>query len=405
MLRALIIALFILNSIEGFIKLHLSTSGSNSPLPDNVKDVYDEKRYNLYKAYKKESGKVELISSIVSFVINLLFLVFNVYATIFNWFNGMNIYLQYLCLTAVIELFTTIIKTPFSYFDTFVIEEKYGMNKTTKNTFFADKIKGFIIGIILSMLITSIMIFFFTKFGVQAIIWTAVVIVVLSLLLSVLVVPLMKIFNKFIPLEDGELKDKLIALCDKYHVQVKKIVIKDASRRTTKSNAFCTGLKKKTISIDDNLLNNFTTDEIVAVFAHEFAHAKYKHVLKTLPFSLIRSVLVIVLFGLVISVKDFFTPFGFTEANYYFAMVVLDALVWPFSNLTNIAFNYLSRKHEYQADAFAAKEGYGEALISALKRLVNESLSEINPHPWIVKTEYSHPTLSQRITAVRENEK
>ncbi len=405
MIRALIIALFVLNSAYEFIKLHLSTSDSNRPLPDNVKDVYDEKRYNLYKAYKKESGKVELISSIVSFVINLLFLGFNVYATIFNWFNGMNIYLQYLCITAVIELFTTIIKTPFSYYDTFVIEEKYGMNKTTKSTFFADKIKGFIIGIILSMVITSIMIFFFTKFGIQAIIWTAVVIVVLSLLLSTLVVPLMKVFNKFTPLADGELKDKLLALCDKYHVQVKKIVIKDASRRTTKSNAFCTGLKKKTISIDDNLLNNFTTDEIVAVFAHEFAHAKYKHVLKTLPFSLIRSVLIIVLFGLVISVKDFFTPFGFTEANYYFAMVILDALIWPFSNLTNTAFNYLSRKHEYQADAFAAKEGYGEALISALKRLVNESLSEINPHPWIVKTEYSHPTLSQRITAVRENEK
>ncbi len=405
MIRALIIALFVLNSAYEFIKLHLSTSDSNRPLPDNVKDVYDEKRYNLYKAYKKESGKVELISSVVSFAINLLFLVFNVYATIFNWFNGMNIYLQYLCITAVIELFTTIIKTPFSYYDTFVIEEKYGMNKTTKSTFFADKIKGFIIGIILSMVITSIMIFFFTKFGIQAIIWTAVVIVVLSLLLSTLVVPLMKVFNKFTPLADGELKDKLLALCDKYHVQVKKIVIKDASRRTTKSNAFCTGLKKKTISIDDNLLNNFTTDEIVAVFAHEFAHAKYKHVLKTLPFSLIRSVLVIVLFGLVISDKDFFTSFGFTEANYYFAMVILDALIWPFSNLTNTAFNYLSRKHEYQADAFAAKEGYGEALISALKRLVNESLSEINPHPWIVKTEYSHPTLSQRITAVRENEK
>ena len=405
MIRALLIVLFVLNSVYGFFKLHLATSDTNRPLPDNVKDVYDEKRYNLYKAYKKESGKVELASSIVSFVINLLFLVFNVYATIFNWFNGMNIYLQYLCLTAVIELFTTIIKTPFSYYDTFTIEEKYGMNKTTKRTFFADKIKSFILGIILSMLITSIMIFFFSRFGIQAIIWTAVVIVVLSLLLSTLVVPLMKIFNKFTPLEDGELKDKLLALCDKYHVQVKKIVIKDASRRTTKSNAFCTGLKKKTISIDDNLLNNFTTDEIVAVFAHEFAHAKYKHVLKTLPFSLIRSVLVIVLFGLVLSVKDFFTPFGFTEANYYFAMVILDALIWPFSNLTNTAFNYLSRKHEYQADAFAAKEGYGEALISALKRLVNESLSEINPHPWIVKTEYSHPTLSQRITAVRENEK
>ncbi len=405
MLKILIVVLFILNALYEFFMLHLSISDKDRPLPENVKDVYNEERYKLYKAYKKESGKVELISFIVSFVINLAFLVFNVYATLFNLFDGLNIYLQYFLLIVVFDAFTTIVKMPFSYYDTFTVEEKFGMNKTTKKTFFLDKIKGFILGIILSTAIISIMIFFFSRFGVQAIIWTAAVIVVLSLLLSTLVLPLLKLFNKFTPLANGELKDKLLALCDKYNVKVKRIVVKDASRRTTKANAFCTGMKKKTISIDDNLLNNFTTDEIVAVFAHEFAHAKYKHVIKTLPFSLIRSLLTIVLFGLILEVSQFFTPFGFTQANFFFAMILLDALIWPFSNLADMALNYISRKHEYEADAFAAKEGYGEALISALKRLVNESLSEINPHPWIVKTSYSHPTLSQRITAVRANEK
>lgn len=404
-MKALIIVLFVLNSVYDFFMIKLSFSDTDRPLPDNVKDVYDEQRYKLYKAYKKESGKMELASAVVSFVVNLAFLVFNVYATVFNLFDGLNIYLQYFLLIVVFDVFTTIVKTPFSYHDTFTIEEKFGMNKTTKKTFFLDKIKGFVLGIILSMAIISIMIFFFSRFGIQAIIWTAAAIVALSLLLSTLVLPLLKLFNKFTPLEDGELKDKLLALCDKYHVQVKRIVVKDASKRTTKANAFCTGMKKKTISIDDNLLNNFTTDEIVAVFAHEFAHAKYKHVLKTLPFSLLQSILSIVIFGLILSVNQFFTPFGFTHANYFFALIVLDALLWPFSNLSGTAMNYISRKHEYEADAFAAKEGYGEALISALKRLVNESLSEINPHPWIVKTTYSHPTLSQRITAVRENEK
>ena len=405
MLKILIVALFVLNALYEFFMLHLSISDKDRPLPENVKDVYNEERYKLYKAYKKESGKVELISFIVSFVINLAFLVFNVYATLFNLFDGLNIYLQYFLLIVVFDAFTTIVKMPFSYYGTFTVEEKFGMNKTTKKTFFLDKLKGFILGIILSTAIIFIMIFFFSRFGVQAIIWTAAVIVVLSLLLSTLVLPLLKLFNKFTPLANGELKDKLLALCDKYNVKVKRIVIKDASRRTTKANAFCTGMKKKTISIDDNLLNNFTTDEIVAVFAHEFAHAKYKHVIKTLPFSLIRSLLTIVLFGLILEVSHFFTPFGFTQANYFFAMILLDALIWPFSNLADMALNYISRKHEYEADAFAAKEGYGEALISALKRLVNESLSEINPHPWIVKTSYSHPTLSQRITAVRANEK
>lgn len=404
-MKALIIVLFVLNSVYDFFMIKLSFSDTDRPLPDNVKDVYDEQRYKLYKAYKKESGKMELASAVVSFVVNLAFLVFNVYATVFNLFDGLNIYLQYFLLIVVFDVFTTIVKTPFSYHDTFTIEEKFGMNKTTKKTFFLDKIKGFVLGIILSMAIISIMIFFFSRFGIQAIIWTAAAIVALSLLLSTLVLPLLKLFNKFTPLEDGELKDKLLALCDKYHVQVKRIVVKDASKRTTKANAFCTGMKKKTISIDDNLLNNFTTDEIVAVFAHEFAHAKYKHVLKTLPFSFLQSILSIVIFGLILSVNQFFTPFGFTHANYFFALIILDALLWPFSNLSGTAMNYISRKHEYEADAFAAKEGYGEALISALKRLVNESLSEINPHPWIVKTTYSHPTLSQRITAVRENEK
>ena len=212
---------------------------------------------------------------------------------------------------------------------------------------------------------------------------------------------LLKIFNKFTPLPDGELKDKLTALCEKYDIKVKKIVVRDASRRTTKANAFCTGFgKRKTISLDDNLVNNYTSDQIVAVFAHEFAHAKYKHVLKTLPFGIFKTVLMLAMFIVLLNFESVSLAFGFAERNYFIAFLVIGTIMWPIDVLLDYIGNYLSRKHEYEADAFAAKEGYGDELISALKKLSKESLSNINPHPLIVKLTYSHPTLSERITAI-----
>lgn len=404
MVKALVITLFILNTLYDFFTLRLESGGRERELPENVRDVYDEEKYRKFLSYKKENCSLEAKSLIINAVINLLFLIFNVHSYIFSLVGSLNIYLGYFIVIVFLTILSNIIKLPFSWYDTFSIEERYGMNKTSKKTFFLDRIKKLILSIILETIILFIMIYFFSHYGIKGVIGTALAVVTLSLLLSALVVPLLKLFNSFTPLEEGELKEKLLALCAKYNVAVKRIVVKDASRRTTTSNAFCTGLRKKTISIDDNLLKSSTTDEIVAVFAHEFAHAKFKHVLKTLPFSLMSSVITIVFFGIMLEWKELFYAFGFNGANYYFAFVMLGAIIWPLEILANIVVNYISRKHEYEADRFAAKEGYGEALVSALKKLHNEALSEINPHKWTVITEYSHPTLSERITAIRKEE-
>ncbi len=249
----------------------------------------------------------------------------------------------------------------------------------------------------------AVLMFCFETFGIAGSVLFATIVIVAALIIAALIIPLMRIFNKFTPLEDGELRDNLLALCDRYHVRVKKIVVKDASRRTTKSNAFCSGMKYKTISLDDNLVNNFSTDEIVAVFAHEFAHAMHKHTIKGLPFGILRSFATIAMLAVVMKFDNLFTAFGFSGLNYFFAVTLYGILIGPVNTVLDIIMNYMSRKREYEADAFAAQEGYGKGLISALKRLFKESLSDVNPHPAVVVLYDSHPTLSQRITAIEKN--
>ncbi len=400
MVRTAVILFFITKSLYDLFMLSLETSNHSRPLPDNVKDVYDADRYEKYLSYRKESGRLEIFSTILFSAVNLIFLVSNFYAFIFSHFDSMNIYLEYTSAIVIITVISMLLRLPFSIYDTFVIKERYGMNRTNRKTYLLDTLKSFLLSVILLSLILSVMIFFFSRFGIRGVIGTSVAIVAISLLISALVVPLLRIFNRFTPLEDGELKNKLLELCHKYNVNVRRIVVKDASRRTTTSNAFCTGLKKKTISIDDNLINNFTADEITAVFAHEFAHAKFRHVLKSLPLSLAGSVITILFFGLMLEYTPLFTAFGFDGVNYFFALTVMGIITWPAQIIGDIILNAISRKHEYEADKFAATEGYGDALISALKRLHNEALGEINPNKWTVFTEYSHPTLSQRISAI-----
>ena len=216
-----------------------------------------------------------------------------------------------------------------------------------------------------------------------------------------IIIPLMRIFNKFDQLPDGELKDSLLELCSKYGVTVRKIVVRDASRRTTKANAFCTGIgKRKVISLDDNLVNDYSPKEIAAVFAHEFGHAKYHHGVKGIPFAIISLMLVFVPLAIVLNIPEFYNAFGFDGINYYVAQMIAVDIVWPLSTLGDMAGNYISRKNEYQADAFAAREGYGKDLISALRRLSKESMADINPYPAEVILNHSHPTLSQRIAAI-----
>ena len=402
MIKVIAIILFVLKELYGSFLTYIRIKGTDRELPDNVKDVYDEEEFNRWKSYKKENIRLGIINDIVGFILNISLISFNLYAALFYVFN-VNDYLKYLWLLAITAIIGLVVSLPTDYYDTFVIEEKYGFNKSTKMTFALDKIKSLILGVIVSSIPIFIIKYLYDKFGNRGAMLIILSLIAVSLILALCVMQILKIFNKFKPLEDGELKDRIIALCEKYDIKVKRIVVKDASRRTTKANAFCTGFgKKKTISLDDNLVNNYSIDEIVAVFAHEFAHAKYKHTLKTLPFGIFRMVFLLVVFIVLLNFESISLAFGFREMNYMIVLLVLGLIIWPIEILLDYIANLLSRKHEYEADAFTAKEGYGEMLISALKKLSKESLSDINPHPLIVKLTYSHPTLSERITAIRK---
>ncbi len=401
MLKLVVILLYLSKKTFDAVIDYLDTTYIKKKLPENVRDVYNEEEYKNWVAYQKEGGRLDIISAVITVFIELLLLVFNLYACFFRMLSGLNIYLQNLVFVVGFTLALTLISIPFEYYDTFVIEEKYGLNKTTKVTFWLDTVKSYIISAGVIFALISLIMFLFETFGNMAILWCTIAVFLIMLVVSLVIVPLMRIYNRFTPLEEGELKENLLALCEKYGVSVKKIVVRDASRRTTKSNAFCTGLgNRKTISLDDNLVNEYSPEEIVAVFAHEFAHAKYRHVFKSLPFTAFNVLVTFVSLAIVLNLPSLYTEFGFTGTNYYFAFVIMSAIIWPLSTAMNMLGNYLSRKNEYQADAFVAKEGYGKDLISALKRLSKESFSDINPHPAEVILEYSHPTLSQRITAI-----
>ena len=285
-----------------------------------------------------------------------------------------------------------------------MIEEKYGFNKTTIKTFILDILKSFLIGLILSVILFFAIMFFFETIGNWGIFATVAAIILFNVFIAFMSLPIMRIFNKFTPLEEGELRDKLTELCRKYNVKIKQIYVMDASKRTTRSNAFCTGIGKKTISLDDNLVNNYSTDKIVAVFAHEFGHAKYKHTLKSIWFAFLRIIILILALGVVLNIPAICEAFGFKEVNYYFAFTILTMISWPVSRVFDLISNKISRTFEYQADAFATKEGYGESLIGALKQLSRDALTNLNPHPFVVALEHSHPTLSDRISAITKNQ-
>lgn len=404
MIKAAVILLFLAKEIYDIILNRINDTYSAGELPENVRDVYDAEEYRRWRAYKKDRSTVFVARKIVSMVILTLFLLFDVYAFMFDMASGCSIYLQYLLVTLALVLMDGLISLPASYYSVFVIEERYGMNRTTRKTFFLDELKDIAVNTVITFLVIALIMFLFERFGNMIILLGTAVMVVVSLAVSLIIIPLMRIYNKFAPLEDGELKEKLTALCEKYGIRVRKIVVKDASRRTTKANAFCTGLgNRKTISLDDNLVNGFDEDEIVAVFAHEFGHAKYRHMIKSLPFGIARTVLAFAAMAVALNLSGLYGAFGFDGLNYYMAVTLASVFLWPVTELLDILSNGISRKHEYEADAFATREGYGEALISALKRLNKESLSEINPHPLMVLLSYSHPTLSQRIAAIEES--
>ena len=405
LIKTIIIIIFCLTFLYGIILDLIGLRSVNNPIPENVRDVYDSEGYCKWQAYYKERTRLSMISDIVSFCVELALLLFNLYAA----FAGLFPDTQWLQMLAVLLLSACsgIVELPFSWYGTMGIEEKYGFNRTGKKTFWADRVKGFFIGLALILAIGSVLLWLHQALGVWLIIAFAVVMTLAALFIAFLYPVLRRVFNKFTPLEDEELNAKLTTLLEKHNYKVRAIQVMDASRRSTKANAYFSGFgKMKTIVLYDTLLETMDTEEIAAIFAHEMGHGLHRDTLKNQLLSFVQILILGVLAWLTLSVAGLYPPFGFGTVNYGFALILISSVEFALlSPLFALVTNAISRKAEYRADQQAVKEGYGEVLISALKKLARRDFSHIAPDPLLVKLYYSHPTLSQRIDAIRNEER
>lgn len=375
---------------------------AKNPVPMNVADIYDEETYHKWRAYHAEKTRFSVITTTVSFVITFLLLLFNVHAAFAGLFNKSD-FMQLFAII-VLETLVEVAMLPFEWIEAMKIEEKYGFNRMTPKTFFIDQIKKFIISLALMTGIGALLMVVHQALGDWLILAFAGVMTLFILAIAFLFPFLSKIFNKFTPLEDGELKDKLTGLLEKNGYKVRAINVMDASRRSTKANAYFSGFgKMKTIVLYDTLVEAMTPDEICAVFAHELGHGLHKDTLRNQVLTAVQMIVLAVLAWLTLRTAGVFTSFGFSGINYGFALILIMnvefALIAP---LFGLITNYFSRKAEYAADAHAVKEGYGEALITALKTLARKDYADPAPSPLLIKLEYSHPSLSQRFTAIEK---
>ena len=373
------------------------------PIPEEVKDVYDEERYLKWQAYSNDKLKASIVFSTISFVVTFVLIILDVYSLVCK---GVSIsYLSALIVLGIYVGVGLIIDIISDYVMKIKIDGKYGFNKATGKTFVGDCIRKTIITVILYAGLTCLFIALYQAMGDYILIVFSAIIFVLLLLIKVLFPFLSKASNRFASLEEGPLRDRLIALLTKYGYEVRDIKVMDASRRTTKSNAYFTGSgKTKTIVLYDNMLKALSEDEIVAVFAHELAHGLHKDSLKRTPLSFLGIVILVVLAWLLVKTPQIFVDFGFSGVNYGFAVVLLiEVVAAVIMTFFNIPLLIVSRRCEYKADELANKEGYGEQLISGLKKLYKDDLGDLNPDPLVVALTYSHPTLYQRIKNIRKD--
>ncbi len=397
--KTIAVIIIIVTWLYGMILELLDRRSSDNPIPENVADVYDPETYKKWRAYHGEKSRFSFISRTMSCLISLVLILSDVYPAFARLFPKSD-FMQMLSVFLLSSL-TDLLLLPLSWYDTMVIEEKYGFNRTDKKTFWLDTLKETLIGLVLMVIIGSLLMWVHKWLGDRMIIVFAVLMTLLVLAISFLAPVFTKIFNKFTPLEEGELKEKLTDLLEKHGYKVRAIQVMDASRRSTKANAYFTGFgKMKTIVLYDTLMAQMTTDEICAVFSHEMGHGLHKDTLKNQIFSAVQMFLMAVLAWLTLRKPAIFRSFGFDGINYGFAIILIGFEFALFSPAFSLLINAYSRKAEFRADQQAVTEGYGPALISGLKKLTRENFGDLAPDPLLVKLTYSHPTLSQRISAI-----
>ena len=374
-------------------------------IPEELGDVYDQPTYERWKAYHLEKTRLALIGDVILFAVDMVLLFSGVYPFLVK--DIASPYLAAFLVFGINIAADTLLSIPTDYVDTFVIEQKYGFNRTKAGTFIADQIKSLVLVAIIGFGLLSLYILMYEAIGDFILLLFAAVLLAITFFLMFLAPLFMRIFNKFTPLEEGELREKLIALLEKHDFKVRDIKVMDASRRTTKANAYFTGFgKTKTIVLFDTILSTMENDEIVAVFAHELGHGLHRDTMKNSLFAVFEIAVIVTLAWLLSRFPAIYADFGFSSVNYGFAALLLMFVAAPFTlGFFEPLLAYRSRRAEFRADAHAVEEGYGDALVSGLKKLYRVDLGDLNPHPWLVALTFSHPTLLQRVRHIEECKK
>jgi STE24 endopeptidase len=404
----LLIILFIIvgNYLLDIVVEILNVRHAKTGLPEEFGDYYDPQEYKKTQNYLKENTRFEIITSTITTPITVAFILIGG----FNFVDQIARDFQFgpiptgLIFTGILMLASQIISIPFSAYSTFVIEEKYGFNQTTVRTFILDILKAWLLSVMIGGTLFAIVLWFFGKAGNWAWVYCWIVVVVFQIVLTffapVLILPL---FNKFYPLGDGELKAAIENYARSQDFKIKGVFKIDASKRSTKTNAFFTGFGKfRRIVLFDTLIGKHSVDELVSILAHEIGHYKKKHIVKSILMSIITTGLMFFLISFFINNEGLFSAFRMQRISIYASLTFFAFLYAPINMVISIFSKMLSRKREYEADAYAVEtHGKPQSMISALKKLTVDNLSNLTPHPLKVFLSYSHPPVLERIRAIR----
>ena len=398
---AAVVLIFLLDEISEYLNIKSLVP----TVPEEFKNVFDDEKYSQSLKYTKVTTKFGFIDSFFNVIVFLTFWLLGG----FGWLDqivtnlGLGPIVSGLIFFGILIFSSSILGLPFEIYETFKIEAEFGFNNTTIKTFISDKIKGIMLGSIIGLPVLSLILWLFENID-MAWLWGWIFISSFSLLMAYLAPAfIMPLFNKFEPLEDGELKESINKMSEKCKFPLTELSVMDGSKRSKKSNAFFTGFgKNKKIALFDTLIANHSTKELVAVLAHEIGHFKKKHIIQTLVIGIAQTGVIFFLLGFFINSKPLSMAFGVSDPKVYCSLIFFTLLFKPISKILSIIMNILSRKNEFEADEFAARVTEDpDSLIRALKKLSADNLSNLTPHPFYVFMHHSHPAVNERVKALR----
>ncbi len=406
-----IVGLIAITYLIDLIVTLINDRHSRKPIPAHAQGIYDQERYLKWLSYSMETMRYEIVTKTVMIALMLILLVSGAFGLLEQWTNRLfdHPILQTLAFLGGFGLFSLIVGLPFSYYKTFVIEEKFGFNTTTHKTFFLDLLKGVSLAAVLGGSVIALVQFLYLTFHEQ--LWRFLlsawgVLSALVLLFAVLNTKVfVKLFNKLTPLPDDELKEAIQALAAKVGFNVRAISVMDASKRSTKLNAFFSGVgQTREVVLFDTLLEKLDREEILAVLAHELGHAVHRDVPRLLGVQVALLGLYTVLIGGILQTPQLGEAFGVSGGHFGFSLVLFSLLAGPVDLILSLPVNAISRKAEYAADAFAAKMAGISPTLRALRKLAQENLANLNPHSLYVLLHYTHPPIPERLRAVSAQE-